>query len=86
MSEPASQSKLVLSPNIMRINVEDYKDFSHQEFVQHAIELRRRKGQHSEFYYVLDELVQKIKQYKDKTKIVKPIPKQESATKIRSSK
>lgn len=86
MSDLAKHLKYVLSPNSMRINVDDYKDYSHQDFVQHAIELRKRKGQHSEFYYVLDELVHKINQYKDKTKITKPIPKQESATKIRSSK
>lgn len=86
MSDLAKHLKYVLSTNSMRINVDDYKDYSHQDFVQHAIELRKRKGQHSEFYYVLDELVHKINQYKDKTKITRSIPKQESATKIRSSK
>lgn len=56
----------------MKINIDDYKNFSHQDFVEHAINLRKNKGQHSEFWYVLDDLVEKIKIFKERTKITKP--------------
>ena len=50
----------------MKINLNEYSEFNHQEFVQHAIDLRKKKGLHSEFWYVLDDLVDKIKQFKEK--------------------
>jgi hypothetical protein len=43
--------------------------FDNQDYVQQAIKLRKQKGLHSEFYYKLGELVDKIKQFKEKTKI-----------------
>lgn len=72
----------------MVINVDEFKGYDTQDYVQHAIQLRLKKGLHSEFYYVLDELVDKIKQYKDKTAVAKPskLSKEDSIKKLRSSK
>ena len=54
----------------LEIEINDYNDAAHQELIRHAIELRKRKGLHSEFWYKLDELVDKIKVYKERTTIV----------------
>jgi len=39
--------------------------------VKHAIELRKKKGLHSEFYHVLEGLVEKITSYKERTTVEK---------------
>lgn len=63
LNEPDSNFKL---------SFETFQDLDKKGLIEHAIALRKKKGMHSEFWHKLDGLVDRIKEYKEKTKIEKP--------------
>ena len=71
MSEEALSPKK--AHNSLIIDTDAYDDTIQNDLIQHAIELRKKKGLHSEFWYKLDELVDKIKLYKERTTVTSKV-------------
>ena len=64
--------------------VEHFNPYKNYSNVKHAMEIWENKGKHSEFWYKLDSLVGKIKEYKNNFEIsASKSPKNKRIKKLR---